>query len=98
MEPSRRMRAAQIGLIGTLTGRLTPPGCGSLVVRIAADERLLLAQALLIAPPDARASRPDEIFSLTARAGTHNTWTVSPFRSLLFCNRKLERTERWLRS
>src|SRR5262249_3110818 len=33
----RRMRAAQIGLIGTLTGRLTPPGRASLVVRIAAD-------------------------------------------------------------
>jgi len=33
----RRMRAAQIGLIGTLTERLTPPGRALLVVRIAAD-------------------------------------------------------------
>ena len=31
------MQAAQIGLIGTLTGRLTPPGRASPVVRIAAD-------------------------------------------------------------
>src|SRR5262249_5659157 len=33
----RRMRAAQIGLIGTLTERLTPPSRALLVVRIAAD-------------------------------------------------------------